>query len=221
MGGFRRMALAAAAVLATGALAAGPALAAVPADAVGGDMSLGDPKAKVKVVEFASASCTHCGHFDETVFPAFKAKYIDTGKVEYTLKEILTPPVEVAAAGFLLARCGGKANYFPILHGVFKSQAEWNGDLLPIFFKVGQANGLSEEQVRGCLTDEAALAAMNARVQAASSQYKVQFTPSFDVNGKRLEGAPTLEALDAAIAAAQKAAPKVAPKAPAKGRKAR
>jgi protein-disulfide isomerase len=114
------------------ALAAAPALAAVPAESVKGDMSLGDPKAKVQVTEYASASCPHCAHFDETVFPAFKAKYIDTGRVHYTLKEFLTPPAEVAAAGFLLARCGGTATYFPILHGVFKSQAEWGAAASPI-----------------------------------------------------------------------------------------
>jgi protein-disulfide isomerase len=207
----RRMALAALAF----ALTAAPALAGVPADAVKGDMSLGDPKAKVQVVEYASASCPHCAHFDETVFPAFKAKYIDTGRVHYTLKEFLTEPAQVAAAGFLLARCGGKANYFPILHAVFKSQAEWSGDLMPVFVKVGQQNGLSEEQVKSCLMDQAALDALNARVQAAAETDKVNATPTFDINGKRIEGAASPSNLDAAIVAAEKAAPK----APAKGRK--
>ncbi|MDB5447797.1 MAG: dsbA, partial [Phenylobacterium sp.] len=77
-----------------------------------GDMSLGPPDAKVKVVEYASASCSHCARFNNEVFPAFKAKYVDTGKVNYTLREFLTPPEEVAAAGFLLARCAGKDKYF-------------------------------------------------------------------------------------------------------------
>jgi protein-disulfide isomerase len=210
----RRTALAAVAF----ALAAAPALAGVPAEAVQGDMSLGNPKAKVQVVEYASASCPHCAHFDETVFPAFKAKYIDTGRVRYTLKEFLTPPAQVAAAGFLLARCGGKASYFPILHDVFKSQAEWSGDLMPVFVKVGQQHGLSEEQVKACLTDQAALDALNARVDAAAGQDKVQFTPTFDINGKRIETGVSLSDLDTAIAAAEKAA---TPKAPAKGRKGR
>jgi protein-disulfide isomerase len=209
MGPLRRMALAAAAL----ALASGPALAGVPAEAVKGDMSLGNPKAKVHVVEYASAACPHCAHFDETVFPAFKAKYVDTGRVYYTLKEYLTSPAEVAAAGFLLARCGGQAKYFPILHGVFKSQAEWKEgvDLGQIFVKVGQANGLSAAQVQSCLTDQAALDALNARVQTAVDQDKVQSVPNLVVNGKPIEGA-ALSDLDAAIAAAEKAPAKPAAK---------
>ena len=77
------------------ALACGSAVAA-PLD---GDMSLGDPKAKVQVIEYASVTCTHCAAFNRDVFPAFRKKYIDTGKVHYTFKEFLTPPAEVAAAG--------------------------------------------------------------------------------------------------------------------------
>ncbi|MCA6320596.1 MAG: thioredoxin domain-containing protein, partial [Phenylobacterium sp.] len=65
------------------------------------DMTLGDPKAPLKMVEYASASCVHCATFNNEVFPAFKEKYIDTGKVHYTLKEFLTPPNQLAAAGFL------------------------------------------------------------------------------------------------------------------------
>jgi len=195
----RRIVLAAAAL----GLAAGPALAGVPADAVKGDMSLGDPKAKVQVVEYASASCPHCARFDTEVFPAFKKKYIDTGRVHYTLKEFLTDPAEVAAAGFLTARCGGKAKYFTILDQVFRSQPQWQaGDIGQIITKVGEANGLTEAQVNSCLTDQAALDALNARILTAENNDKINSTPTFVINGRRIEGETTLAALDAAIAKA-------------------
>jgi len=208
----RRIVLAAAGL----ALAAGQALAGVPAEAVKGDMSLGNPKARVHVLEYASASCPHCAHFNETVFPAFKKKYIDTGRVQYTLKEFLTPPAEVAAAGFLVARCGGKARYFTILDQVFRSQAQWQdgADIGQIITKVGVANGLTVAQVNSCLTDQAALDALNARVEAASNKDKIDSTPTLVVNGK-VVAEPTLAALDKAIAAAAKApgaAHKAAPK---------
>ncbi|MDB5417705.1 MAG: disulfide bond formation protein DsbA [Phenylobacterium sp.] len=197
----RRIVLAAAAL----SLAAGPALAGVPADAVNGDMSLGNPKARVHVVEYASASCPHCAHFDEDVFPAFKKKYVDTGRVQYTLKEFLTPPAEVAAAGFLVARCGGRAKYFTILDQVFRSQPEWRtGDIGQIITKVGVANGLTEAQVNSCLTDQAALTALNARVVAAAETDKIDSTPTLVVNGKKVDGV-TLADLDKAIAEAAKA----------------
>ena len=206
MRSFSRRGVLAAAVL---SLAAGPAAAGVPADAVNGDMSLGNPKAAVQVVEYASASCPHCAHFNETVFPAFKKKYIDSGKVRYTLKEILTDPAEVAAAGFLTARCGGRAKYFPILDQVFRSQAQWgDGDIGQVITQVGVKNGLSVAQVNSCLTDAAALAAMNSRVEA-SSKDGINSTPTFVVNGRKVAGVELAD-LDAAISAAARAPAKQA-----------
>jgi len=186
------------------ALAAAPALAA-PGVAAPGDMSLGNPKAPVKVVEYASLSCPHCAHFNEAVFPTLKSKYIDTGKVHYTLKEYLTEPAQVAAAGFLMARCAGPAKYFTVVDQVFRSQSRWKGDLAPIFVEIANANGLTEDQFKACITDEKAAEALNARVKTAYEVDKVNSTPTIFVNGKDAgdEGA-TLPGLEAAIAAALK-----------------
>jgi protein-disulfide isomerase len=54
------------------------------------DMSMGDANAKVTVVEYASLACGHCAEWNKTVFPEFKAKYIDTGKVRYVFREFIT-----------------------------------------------------------------------------------------------------------------------------------
>lgn len=97
-----------AAILTAAAAAAGVAQPAwAQYKAAPGDMNLGDPKAPVHVVEYLSLTCPHCAHFHADVFPAFKAKYIDTGRVQLTIRELLTAPAQVAAAGFLMARCNG------------------------------------------------------------------------------------------------------------------
>lgn len=170
------------------------------------DMTLGDPKAPVQITEYASASCVHCAKFNNEVFPAFKAKYIDTGKVHYTFKEFLTPPVEVAAAAFLTARCAGKDKYFSVLDAVFHSQEEMftTGDMRGVLLRVAQSAGMTEPQFNACITDEAALKALNARVEKASKEQKITSTPTFQINGKTFkEGEATLAEFDAAIAAAQ------------------
>lgn len=172
-----------------------------------GDMSLGNANAKVQVVEYASASCSHCARFNNTVFPAFKAKYIDTGKVHYTLKEFLTPPEEVAAAGFLVARCAGKDKYFTVLDAIYKNQAEMfqTGDFRGVLLRIAQSAGMTEEQFNKCVSDPDALKALNARVQRAINDDKITGTPTFVVNGKQVAtGEVTLAQLDAAIAAASK-----------------
>ena len=198
-------------LLVAGAMFASLALAACSQgsgpSASAGDMSMGKADAPVKVVEYASASCTHCADFATQVMPAFKAKYIDTGKVHYTLKEFLTPPTEVAAASFLLARCAGKDKYFTVLDSVFANQMEMfnTGDFRGVLLRIAQSAGMTEQQFNTCVSDEAGLKALNARVEKAVRDDKITGTPTFFVNGKKIgEGAVTLEQLDAAIAEAQK-----------------
>jgi protein-disulfide isomerase len=170
------------------------------------DMSLGSPKAKIEVIEYASLSCPHCAHFNEAVFPTLKAKYIDTGKVRYTLKEFLTPPETVAAAGFLMARCAGPGKYFKVIDEVFRSQPRWqSGNIKPILQEIGAANGLDAAKFDACLQDQAAIDAVTARARRASEQDGVDSTPTLFINGKRVANVPLTPAeLDAAIGAATK-----------------
>jgi protein-disulfide isomerase len=170
------------------------------------DLTLGSPNAKVKVVEYASASCPHCARFAIDIFPAFKAKYVDTGKASFTLKEYLTQPEVLAAGGFLLARCAGKDRYFPVLDAVFRAQDQMvqSGD-----FSIGlrriakETGGLTDAQFEACMRDHAAEKALEVRVNRHLTVDKVGSTPTFVINGKRFEGAMTLPELDAAIAKAE------------------
>jgi protein-disulfide isomerase len=172
-----------------------------------GDMNLGNPRARVHVVEYLSLTCPHCAHFNETTFPAFKAKYVDTGRVYYTVRELLTAPAQVAAAGFLMARCGDGSHYFAIVDQVFRSQPKWqSGQIKPIFLDIAKANGLTEAQFNACLTDEKGQDALEKRIQYAVETDHVTGTPTFFVNGVQIPNAnvPELADLDAAIAKAAK-----------------
>lgn len=165
------------------------------------DMALGNPKAAVTVVEYASLACTHCATFNNTVFPAFKKKYVDTGKVRYVYREFFTQPVQVAAAGALIARCAPKARYFDVIDAFFRGQAAMyeSGSASELFIAAGKAGGLNEAQVKACLADEAAIKALNERVQGYAKTEKITSTPTLIVNGKKVEGEATLAALSAAI----------------------
>lgn len=201
----RRLLMAVAAVASTLALAGcnqGAGGGAAPVDS----MTMGNPNAPVKMEEYASVTCSHCGRFNNDVFPAFKAKYIDTGKVHYTFHEFLTDPPAVAVAGFLTARCAGKDKYFSVIDALFKSQEEMyrTQDPRGTLLKVAQSAGMTEVQFNACVNDEKALKDIEARVQAAQAR-GISSTPSFFINGKKAQdGEMTTEQLDAAVAAAMK-----------------
>jgi len=194
--------------LMVGVVGAQPAMAAPDWKIEPSDMTLGSRKAKITVIEYASASCPHCARFNNEVFPAFKAKYVDTGKVRYALREFLTPPEEVASAGFLAARCGGPAHYFTILDQVFRHQAEiyQTQDLHGVLVRAAKAGGVGEAQLDACIYDGKALGDLNDRVSTYIDRDGIQSTPTFVVNGRLLPaGEQTLATLDQAIADAEKA----------------
>ena len=201
----RRLALAAA-LLASLALSA---CNKTPAPgALADDMSLGNKDAKITVVEYASVGCPVCAKWQSEVYPAFKAKYIDTGKVHYVFREMLVgggSEVTVASAGFLLARCAGKDKYFPVVDAVFASQPGVFDTPRETLLEIAKSSGMTEDQFTKCVTDEAQLKALNDRVQRNASQNDVTATPTFEINGRKMEpGYHSLAEIDAAIEAAGK-----------------
>jgi protein-disulfide isomerase len=165
-------------------------------------VAMGDPKAKVDVVEYASASCSHCARFDADVFPAFKKKYVDTGLVRYEFREFLTPPEQYAAAAFALARCAGPAKYMSVVEAAFRGQTEMfaAGDMRGPLLKVAHAAGFTDDQFTKCVSDPSALNAIADRVQKASNVDHIQSTPTILVNGHQVgEGEASLAQLDQAI----------------------
>ncbi|MBO9546548.1 DsbA family protein [Caulobacter sp.] len=173
------------------------------------DMTLGNPNAKVTVVEYASVACPHCAKWNEEVFPAFKAKYIDTGKVNYVAREALTGEPTLANAGAMLARCAGKDKYFQVTDALYHAQASifQSGDIRGELLTIARAAGMSEDQFNSCLSDENA-AKSAQRLEKLMKDNKIQGTPTFVVNGKKVGGEEggeaTLAQLDAAIAEASK-----------------
>lgn len=205
----RRLALMGLMAPALAACSQGNSGGAVSGGPVPDDMSLGNPAAKVTVVEYASVACPVCGRWYKEVWPAFKAKYIDTGKIHYVFREMLVGDQNeeaIAASGFLLARCGGRDKYFSVVDAVFKSQPGLFNDPNTVLVGVAKTVGLSEAQYDACVRNEAALNALTVRVQNNAVNGKVDATPTFVINGKAMDaGFQPLTAIDAAIAAAQAA----------------
>ncbi|HEX8234178.1 MAG TPA: DsbA family protein [Caulobacteraceae bacterium] len=193
-------------VAALGLAACNKAMGQKGGSGLGDEIVLGNPNAKVTVVEYASASCSHCAEFHRDTFEAFKKKYIDTGKVKFVFREFLTTPVQVAAAGFLLARCGGtRERYFDVLGAFYRAQPEifQTGDLRGPLVRIAQNMGMNEQQMEACVRNEDSLKALNARVERAAQRDKIEATPTFVINGEKHPGVLTLEQLDAMIAKAQ------------------
>lgn len=162
------------------------------------DHVLGRADAPVTVIEYASFTCPHCADFHNTVLPAFKAKYIDTGKVRLVHRNLPTQPANVAAAAAAVALCAAPGKYFDVASAFMRDQANLPATGAPPWFAAGiAASGQTRAEIETCLTAPATRATLEAQIAGAEAA-GVTGTPSFFVNG-RLVMDHSLEALSAAI----------------------
>ena len=159
---------------------------------------IGKPDAKVTIVEYASMTCPHCAHFAATTFPDLKKKYIDTGKARYILREFPFDPR--AEAGFMLARCSGD-NYFAMVDVLFKQQAQWAGveNAKDALLQIAKLAGFTQESFEACLTDQKLLDDVRSVQKRGASEFKVDSTPTFFINGKTYKGAMSIAEMSAII----------------------
>ena len=163
------------------------------------DHSLGSPKAPVQFVEYAAPTCPHCAHWNEDVFPQFKAKYIDTGKVHYTFRVFALSSVDVAVEA--MARCLPKEAYFQFIDMMFRNQEKWDPDGYNItdvhaaLINMGRIAGMSAEKVDSCISNQDELKKIAAIGEHANKAYGINGTPSFIIDGELNRNAVTWQGL--------------------------
>jgi protein-disulfide isomerase len=164
-----------------------------------GDKPLGNTNAPVKIYEYASLTCGHCATFHENGFKFLKEKYIDAGKVFYVLREFPLDPL--AAAGFMLAHCGGDGKYHPMVDLLFARQQVWTRTDKPVDALLGLARqaGFSQESFETCLKNQTIYDGVNAVRTRGVEKFKVDSTPTFFINGRKYTGALSPQELEKII----------------------
>lgn len=193
-----------------------------------GGMLMGNPQAKVKIVEFASMTCHICADFATKDEPKL-VEQVKTGNVSFELRNFVRDPLDITLS--LIARCGGaNPQFFTVTNAMFADQkalfdrigavpqdqlaALQNMTPVQQFGRMAQLSGAQEWAAqRGlpsgktsqCLANQAEIDRLVQMVSDASSQYEITGTPTFLVNGTVLQpqqGQTHWTALDAAIKAA-------------------
>lgn len=165
-----------------------------------GERTLGDPNAPNVVIEYASMTCPHCRSFHETTFDAFKEKYIDTGEVYFIFRHFPLNPLDTAAV--MLSNCAPEERFFPIVDLLFEQQANWAFVEKPaeaLFGFVKQV-GFTQDSFTACLKNQEVLDGIDWVRTRAATEFEVNATPTFFVNGEKSSGALTLEQLDDLLA---------------------
>ena len=160
-----------------------------------GDHVLGDPKAPITVIEYASFTCPHCAHFHTQILPEIKKKWIDTGKVKLIYRDF--PLDQVAAKAAQIAECAGNDRYFGVIDLIFRGQPTWATASDPIaeLAKPLRIAGMGEKEIKECLANEAKANEVVADAKGGET-LGVNSTPSLFINGQLYPGARSVEELD-------------------------
>ncbi|MEQ8331970.1 DsbA family protein [Nisaea sp.] len=194
-------------VLGLGLVAPFAAALPLPAVAAGVDLEMamaprviGDPDAKITITEYFSMTCPHCARFHTEVLPKLKEAYVDTGKVKIEFKDF--PLDQWALRASAMARCLEGNRYVAMVDLLMKKQADWARSDNPFveLVKLARLAGLSEERVQECMTDEKLLDfILNERLKA-TKDHDIKSTPSFVMNGRKLEDVFSFESFEEVIA---------------------
>jgi protein-disulfide isomerase len=183
----------------TAALAQGPSVDELMKPGSLPDQVQGKADAPVTIVEYASMTCSHCAAFHTGTYAAMKARYIDTGKVRYILREFPLDPL--AAGAFMLARCAGDGKYYDVVDALFNKQKDWAfvQNPIPNLLKIAKTFGFTDQSFEQCLSNQKMLDGIEETRQRAAQKLGVNSTPTFFINGKVHRGAMTIEELDKEI----------------------
>lgn len=190
-----------------------------------GGFRMGNPDAKVKLVEFASFTCSHCRDFHKEAQANLKPNYVKSGQVSYEYRPFMLNVYDFAVVQ--LAMCQGPDRFFTWANELYTNHEAWTApftklteaDITPLrSLPPGQQvkglavagklqdfaapRGLPRSKFDACFADETAMDALTKRQQAAIDTYQVQGTPTFLLNGKKVEGATTWAQLQPKIAEA-------------------
>ena len=165
------------------------------------DLVIGKADALVVIEEYASLTCNHCAAFHNEVLPQLKARYIDTGKVRLVYRDF--PLNELAVGAAMLSRCGDGSKREALVSALFKTQEAWAFKAkspLQELYKLGQQFGFKQADMEACLSNEIVFAAIVAQRDEFDAKVKIEGTPTFVINGKKLDGAANFAGFEKALA---------------------
>lgn len=191
-----------------------------------GGFLMGNPQAKVQLIEYGSLTCPHCREFDETGVQPLIDNYVKSGKVGFEFRNYVRDAFDLTAS--LIARCNGAKGFFPMARALYKDQPTWIAAIQKVpqdqvaalqnmppnqqFLAIAKLAGLQQyAAVRGvpvakstqCLTNEQAVDQLVQMTGDATSQYpNFPGTPTFVVNGEMQEKVANWKDLETRLKAA-------------------
>lgn len=180
------------AVMALGLAACGGGNSGSGGTSASGARTLGSDTAPLTLVEYGSVACGGCAVAHLESWPVLKPDYIDTGRVQFELREMITGSQPLAMTGFAIANCVADDRYFDAIDILFRQQNTLvramgsRGGARAQFVAIAATLGLSENEFNACVSDQAILDAIIARHEAAGAA-GINRTPTYFLNDQLVD----------------------------------
>lgn len=137
---------------------------------------LGNPDAKVALIEFADYQCPYCERFYRQSFGNLKSRFIDSGKVMYVYRDLPAPNRPQALPAAIAARCAGEQGKFYEMQSLLFS----NGSSLQqsSYARFAKKLGLDSSKFQACLIDNNQVEKVRQDINEAQS-LGIRGTPTF------------------------------------------
>jgi protein-disulfide isomerase len=172
-----------------------------------GGYRMGNPNARIALIEYGSRTCPHCALFDAQGVPALTSKYVANGQLSYEFRDFPVHGV-IDMGPILLGQCVSPAQFFPMLNRMMAAQKQlmqraeipaadqeklrtmkpgpliaWLANYYGYTSFVAQ-HGVPAARAKACLADPKALETLVKQIDTANAKYAIPSTPTFIVNGK-------------------------------------
>ena len=167
----------------------------------------GNPDAAIRLIEYASYTCPHCGIFEMQGGDELVERFIKPGSVSYEIRPFFLNELDKTLA--LIAYCGPPAKFFGNTSQLLKNQhnwlrtptraqerrwldPDWNTRMRAMTEDLGlyarmEQRGYKRAELDKCLADEALAAALQKGTDNAFDNEGVRGTPAFLLNGQTLQ----------------------------------
>src|SRR5690606_18699235 len=158
---------------------------------------VGRADAPVVVIEFADFGCPYCAKFARETYPVLHREYVEAGKVQWRTVPFVMGIFPNGADAARAAECAteqGEPAFWAMHDLLYARQGEWKraGDPEALFGRYAADAGLDTKRFGSCYgADRSRPRVMAGNALAAESG--VRATPTFFVNGIRVQGALPLE----------------------------
>jgi len=190
-----------------------------------GAIVIGNPAAKVHIVEYLSLTCSHCAVLSAGAMVPLRRDYIARGLASLEVRHAVRDGFDFAAS--LLLRCDSPARYLGSIEALYAIQPEWmeraasvsaipgfdsmSPDMkvaaaasaagFPSFF---QSRGMTPKAYSACLADMKAKEQLSAMAGNSWERDRIPGTPTIEINGRRQDQIHSWPDLEPAIKAALK-----------------